>query len=1435
MKYIATTFLILLTTSIAQADYDDPFYDYRGQNSFRQDYSYQPKEKFDPFTGAICLIYTDLYLPGNGGLDLRIMRVYNSNIYRDYYGSSQLVPDSWVGIGWSLHMGRLVNPQDWNFRYLEMPDGSKHKFYSDNSDRNQWISKEYWILKQIGGGWEVLFTNGVRWIFNEQCQGTIPETGGPIPYYPTVTIADPQYNHISISYQVINNQTLINQINDSCNRTIYFYYATTGAMNLDSIEVLGQNGWRRYRYYYDNLGNRSLLRKVRYPCDPSDYYRYKYDYSPGPGFNHELERVYNPWGGYVDYTFISRQIYAYGYLRIYRSLSQRQETPGGHWITNYGMTSNTLDSTVITDPNGTKTHYILYGYDYNPSAGNNWKLGLMVRKRITGNGINLLINNAYNKSPAISNDDYEGPTTNDDYVYVPQLETREITIDNMTYTTNYLSYDAYSQPTEISETGNASRTISRAYWYNTELNIVDRLASKTINYNATSYSTNYSYDDYGQMIAKNVAGVLTNYTYHSNGNPERTTDASGRWIENSEYQYGVLKIINKGDVYSITRTINRTGTIATETDGNGNTTTYTYDKIDRLRGITPSIGDPTIIEYDAYGNYKKVKLGPGWTQYNYDDWGRVDYSQNSVNVKVDYTYDYLGRKTYGSYPYTSTNIGCTFEYDGLDRIKKITNPDGSYSEYTYNQSKVTCRNERAKITEYQYNAFGNLFGDKLLMSVKDALNQTTNYTYNAAGYLTSINAAGNYNRTHHYNNKFFMDWESTPERGQTNYGYDNAGNLTSRTDANGNTTIYTYDNITRLTNTNYPGATYDVSYTYDNADNLTVVTTPSNTMNFTYDAVNRVENKTLNIDGNSFTLNFAYDGRGNITRINYPDNQYVDYTYNNENRILTVPGYINSNITYHPSGGKQSYSTTNGLITTIQYNNRYRIQRITVGNTLISPKVDFVVPRGIFDEGYQYDYIGNLLTVTDYTNSSNNRTFTYDNIDRLKTFNGPWGNGTYNYASNYPIGRRYQEIIGSNTTTYYYSGTTHRLSYTSGANNLIFNYDNNGNTETINIDGSTVDVTKTFRYDYKNKPDSIHVQYESGPMHWYKELIATYNGMGDRVKIRKNIPLPGDGPRTYDTFCYATSPTGEVLYEKRISFGNEYTTKYIYLNGKLLCKVKDDGHKYFYHNDYLGSAKAMTNATGTKVYSWLGYPFGLQYAITGGEYNDYRFTGKKFDDHTGLYYFGARYYCPEIGRFITPDPAGKFEKKNPMTINPYVYCTDNPTKYIDPNGKWRTTHDRYAWPVTQDFANREFISSFAPGVDIANCVFRSLTGDLTLSTKDWILGAVSVVTAFIPGGKLAKISELLKASVNAGPIALNFITKAEASSEVRQDKIIWRIAEKMGIVDADGTIDFKYHRGEFDEIMDFVKELDKHHSTLPENLLENYEEGWYDIYKEETP
>ena len=90
-----------------------------------------------------------------------------------------------------------------------------------------------------------------------------------------------------------------------------------------------------------------------------------------------------------------------------------------------------------------------------------------------------------------------------------------------------------------------------------------------------------------------------------------------------------------------------------------------------------------------------------------------------------------------------------------------------------------------------------------------------------------------------------------------------------------------------------------------------------------------------------------------------------------------------------------------------------------------------------------------------------------------------------------------------------------------------------------------------------------------------------------------------------------------------------------------------------------------TTATGGAVYDSNYVPFGPDQDESGSE--EFKYTGKH-QDATGLYYFGARYYDPETGRFITEDLV-KGKLSDPQSLNQYAYCRNNPYKYVDPDGK----------------------------------------------------------------------------------------------------------------------------------------------------------------------
>jgi RHS repeat-associated protein len=108
--------------------------------------------------------------------------------------------------------------------------------------------------------------------------------------------------------------------------------------------------------------------------------------------------------------------------------------------------------------------------------------------------------------------------------------------------------------------------------------------------------------------------------------------------------------------------------------------------------------------------------------------------------------------------------------------------------------------------------------------------------------------------------------------------------------------------------------------------------------------------------------------------------------------------------------------------------------------------------------------------------------------------------------------------------------------------------------------------------------------------------------------------------------------------------------------------------KVYYHNDALGSPVAATDSSGKVLWKEEYEPYGGRILNVDNGQNDLWFTGKPDEADFGWAYFGARWYDPKIGQFIAPDPK-RFEEANISTFNRYAYASDNPLKFVDPDGK----------------------------------------------------------------------------------------------------------------------------------------------------------------------
>lgn len=138
----------------------------------------------------------------------------------------------------------------------------------------------------------------------------------------------------------------------------------------------------------------------------------------------------------------------------------------------------------------------------------------------------------------------------------------------------------------------------------------------------------------------------------------------------------------------------------------------------------------------------------------------------------------------------------------------------------------------------------------------------------------------------------------------------------------------------------------------------------------------------------------------------------------------------------------------------------------------------------------------------------------------------------------------------------------------------------------------------------------------------------------------------------------------------------ERTTLHIMDDARRVARVEnrtrgDDGspeHLIRYQFDnLLGTVCLETDDQGVPTSYEEYHPFGTTsyqaVRFTGEPLKRYRFTGKERDEETGLYYHGARYYAPWLGRWSSVDPAGLLDGPAP-----YTYVRNNPVTLSDPTG-----------------------------------------------------------------------------------------------------------------------------------------------------------------------
>ena len=780
--------------------------------------------------------------------------------------------------------------------------------------------------------------------------------------------------------------------------------------------------------------------------------------------------------------------------------------------------------------------------------------------------------------------------------------------------------ESSSQKTEFSWTlyvpvDNSPDTYTTSMTYDTYGNVTS-LTNPASNAVTLTYSSSYSYAYLTEISVTVGSDTIT---------AKATYDSNRGWVTSIQEPKGV----DVGSGYDTLYTYDVLGRIIKkefpllEGQSERSYLEAVYDCENGTVTLIDPLGHYIVREHDNLGRLTAVKAYTG------------QFGTGTLYATTSYTYGYNDKVLTVTDP---QNHITTYTYDFLGRITQVLSPDSSTVSYSYDDTnnKVTFTDGRGYDRILWFDWFNRL--TKVEEEYETNSFTVTTYLYDEVSHLISFTDAENRTTSYTHSSLFGLTRITYPDSTYEDYEYDSAGNITSYTDAKGNEIHFSYDPLYRLTQIQYQDQS-TVSFTYDLNSNRTRMDDNSpnqgDYVECGYDHWNRLTTETRHISTNTYTVSYQYDVASRLTSLTYPDGMQILYSYDDLNRMTEIKRYIDGsndevlmdNVHYNSESSLTQFDYGNDLRATFSYDSRHRILTIDIEDGETS----------FLDLSYTYDNNSNITQLlngwrdTTSTWHSQTESYSYDGLDRLTSASCTSWSHTYSYDK---VGNR----TAKDGATYTINAVNQVTELSDGTS---FTYDSNGN-RTQKTKGSD---TWVYTYDYSNRLTKVEKNSET-----LGEYV--YDGNGRRIQAT-------EGNET-TTYIY----TGlNVLYEENTNG----TAAYIYgLTGRLAKRttIDNESHTFYYHTDHLGSTRLVTDESKNIITDVNYEPFGE--STTTGKGESYLYNGKERDS-TGLYYYGARYYDPEIGRFITRDPlAGK--KAVPQSLNRYTYCFNNPVKFIDPAG-----------------------------------------------------------------------------------------------------------------------------------------------------------------------
>lgn len=649
---------------------------------------------------------------------------------------------------------------------------------------------------------------------------------------------------------------------------------------------------------------------------------------------------------------------------------------------------------------------------------------------------------------------------------------------------------------------------------------------------------------------------------------------------------------------------------------------------------------------------------------------------DSKTISMSSEYDSRGLMIKTSLPYFSDKSPhlVSFSYDVLGRKIQTTLPDETVYQTRFNlhnnsiieQLRPNPAAKTAKSALNPVSSFSETNSRGLLIRTKAANGGENRYAYDPLGQLIDvIDPIGN-KTSYRYDSEGQVITASSPELGLSKFSYTDNGYIKTVINGNDEQQVFSYDGLGRITiKQNYlddQSLSKTVRYQYDDGDNgmgrLTAAITADVTYRYQYDNLGRISEKLTSLKVNDkpqdYTTLYRYDVMDRIKWIQYPDNSIVRYNYLKSGDLASIgyqqtedsEGIILAEYTDYTALGKSGNGRYhNGVSTSEQFDILGRpISSRTLRQSLVYR-----------DHDLTWNGAGKLVNISDKRETPAtllSQQYDYNEMGFLTAATGAFGTTDYQYNLTGDITQSGNRYFGYNLQKKHQLESVcngSRCDTSNAIAQLQLSYDGVGDLiGRTAIDDDGVSSGQIYQYDMDG--NLIGVQKKQGVS------VSTVKSYSYDDSWQRIIATNEDGKSTYYVSPYY------ILNDD--GTGNIEKTKYVYGTDGAIAAIEQSGRIHYLNLNQIGSTTLVTDKTGAQTSELSYHPYGeIDYKNSQNiDVVRPKYSGKELDPDTGFYYFGARYYDPEIKRFITPDPAGQFDSS-------YLYAADDPITIVDPDGR----------------------------------------------------------------------------------------------------------------------------------------------------------------------